>query len=128
MSESRHEVTWRAAQQLARELSPDFSSEIERVFKERVASKEEVSAWLQVFFKVKEYKPPSLPVELRRYYNPIGGIDTIALAKDLGVKPEEAALLVKKLDKALMVAVIEEILQSVKHSYEHGHRIKLVKK
>ncbi len=128
LSESRHEITWKAAQRLALELFPNFSKEIKRVFNERVASKEELTAWMQVFFKVKEYKPQSLPVELSRYYNPIGGIDTVLLARDLKIKPEEAALLVKKLDKALMVAVVEEILQSVKHSYEHGHRIKLIKK
>ncbi len=128
LSETRHEHTWRAAQQLALEIAPEFSKEVGKLFKKRKATQDEVRAWLNIFFKVKDYKPPSPPVDLRRFYNPIGGFDTVSLAKQLRIKPDEAAVLLKKLDKTLMVNVMEEILQAVKHSREHGHVIELAKK
>ena len=128
LSETRSEYTWRAAQRLAMELAPEFSKEVEKLFKKRKASADEVKTWLNVFFRVKEYKPRQLPVDLRRFYSPVGGFDTVAVARELGIKPEEAAILLKKLDKTLMVTVVEEILQAVKHSNEHGHKIELAKK
>jgi len=128
LSNSRSEFTWRAAKELASELMPEAKELIERMGKKRIATREEVQAWLSIFFKAKDYKPNSMGINLSRFYNPVGGFDTKAIAKTLGIKTEEAAVLVKKLDKTLMLAAFEEILQAVKHSYEHGHRIELAKK
>ena len=127
LTESRSEYTWRAAHELAGELAPELAKHVSNLFKKRVASLEEVRAWTQIFFKAKDYKPRSLSISLSRFYTPVGRLDTHALARELGIKTEEAAVLVKKLDKPLMVATMEEILQAVKHSYEHRHRIEFAK-
>ena len=94
--------------------------------RQHVASASESSAWLEAYFKVRDYKPRDPPVDFRSYYTPLG-YDTKRLAKDLRIKPEKAAVLVRKYEKALMLAAAEEILQAIRHSHQFGHRIKLAK-
>ncbi|MDJ0269936.1 MAG: hypothetical protein NXY59_05230 [Aigarchaeota archaeon] len=127
LTESRSEYTWRAAHELAVELAPELAKQVSNLFKKRIASVEEVRAWTQIFFKAKDYKPARLSADLSRFYTPVGGLDTNALARELGLRTGEAAVLVRKLDKPLMVATMEEILQAVKHSYEHRHKIEFAK-
>ncbi len=45
----------------------------------------------------------------------------------MGVKTEEAVILVKSLDKPLMMMAAEEMLKTVRHSYQFKHWVELVK-
>ncbi|MEM1944961.1 MAG: hypothetical protein QW756_00100 [Nitrososphaerota archaeon] len=127
LTESRQLPTWLAAERLAGQLSPSNMHLFKMLRKKRLASSDEVKAWLDAFFKIRDYVPPKPPVDLSKFYNPSGILDTSSLAKTLGVDASEAMVRLKMLDKALMVAVVEEILQSVKHSHEHQHVIEFVR-
>lgn len=94
--------------------------------KRKVYSREEVKAWTEFFFKVRDYKP-STQLNLSAYYVGPGAVDYQRLAADLGVRPEEAAAVVKSLDKPLMMAAAEEMLQAVMHSSKFSHTVELVK-
>ena len=119
--------TWLAAERLAVQLSPGGSKYFGLLRKRHLADVSEVKAWTEVFFKVREYVPPKPPVDLGRFYTPTGLIDMAGLAKAMGLDVSEAAVMIRILDKTLMVAVVEEILQAVKHSHEHQHKIEFVK-
>jgi hypothetical protein len=119
--------TWLAAERLAAQLSPGGSKYFSLLRRKRLADALEVKAWTEVFFKVREYVPPKPPVNLGRFYTPSGMIDMVSLAKAVGMDVSEAAVMIRMLDKALMVAVVEEILQAVKHSHVHQHKIEFAK-
>jgi len=126
LTESRPIATWRALEALARKLLPD--GELVRLPETRkVYGAGEASAWLTFFFKVRDYRPQPLPVNLSNYYVGAAVIDYERLAADLGVGVEEAVVLVKMVDKPLMMAAVEEALQAVRHSHQHGHAVMLVK-
>jgi len=127
LTRSRSEYTWRAVQTLANELASEYAKTVKRLSKRHVATLDEVKAWTQIFFKVRDYKPSKPPTDFSRFYTPVGDIDVIALAKELNINAVDAAILIKKIDKALMVAALEEILQAVKHSNEFGHKIEFSK-
>jgi hypothetical protein len=126
LTESRPLSTWRALEALAKRLLPDGClirlPENRKVYKD-----EEAAAWLKFFFKVRDYRPEHLPVNLSNYYVGPSAIDYERLAADLGVGVEEAVVLVKMVDKPLMVAAAEEALQAVRHSHQHGHVVQLVR-
>jgi len=112
---------------LACELAPEYREIIERMDKKRTATGDEVRAWTHVFFRLRDWKPSKPAFDLSRFYTPLGSVNTTALAKELGVAVADAAIQVKKIDKALMMAAVEEILKSVTHSKEFGHRIEFRK-
>ncbi|MCS7133980.1 MAG: hypothetical protein NZ921_04190 [Candidatus Caldarchaeum sp.] len=124
LTESRSIATWRALEKLAKQLTPN---EVLRLpLKRKIYSREEVSAWTNLFFKIREYRP-SPSVDLSAFYVAPNTVDYEKLATVLGLKPEEAAVYVKSMDKPLMMAAVEEALQAVRHSYFHKHSVELVK-
>ncbi len=127
LSGTRPLPTWLAAERLASQLSPGGVKYFRLLRKKRLVDALEVKAWTEVFFKVRDYVPPKPPVDLARFYSPSGFIDMVSLARAIGKEVSEAAVMVRILDKALMVAVVEEILQAVKHSHEHQHKIEFAK-
>ncbi|MDW8063319.1 MAG: hypothetical protein RMI43_04040 [Candidatus Caldarchaeum sp.] len=124
LTESRSITTWRALEKLAEQLLP--SSPLKLPVKPKLFTKEETSTWTNLFFKIRDYKPSS-PINLAGFYLAANVVDLEKLAAALNVKPEEAAIYVKSLDKPLMMAAAEEALQAVRHSYEFKHQVVLVK-
>lgn len=124
LTESRSITTWRALERLAEELLP--ASMLKLPLKPKLFTKDEASAWTNFFFKVRDYKP-SPPLDLSSFYVAPNTIDFEKLAATLNIRPEDAAVYVKLLDKPLMMAAAEEALQAVRHSYQHQHRVMLVK-
>ncbi|MEM0349092.1 MAG: hypothetical protein QXE96_03120 [Candidatus Caldarchaeum sp.] len=124
LTESRSLTTWRALEKLAKQLMPD--TVIQLPLKPKTYTREEAVAWTNFFFKVRDYKPKP-PVDVSGYYVAPHVIDFEKLATALGTTAEEAAIIVKTLDKTLMLAAAEEALQAVLHSSQFGHSVELVK-
>jgi len=126
LSEPRHEVTWEAVTELACELLTDRKEVLRRWMRKHVASKEEVLAWTEAYFKVRSYVPSQPDFDLSEFRTPFG-YDLEKLAKRLGTNVRGASVFVRKLDKALMLAAAEEILAGVRHSNQFVHKIELRK-
>ncbi|MEM4189725.1 MAG: hypothetical protein QW544_04335 [Candidatus Caldarchaeum sp.] len=126
LTESRPIVTWRALETLAKQLLP-ANNLLNLPEKRKTYTREEAAAWLDFFFKVRDYKPSPPSVNLSAFYVAPGVLDFERLAMEIGVMPEEAAVMVKALDKPLMMAAAEEMLQAVRHSYQFKHMVELVK-
>lgn len=126
LSEPRHESTWEALTELACELVPEKSKLLKRWSKKHVASKEEAAAWLEAYFKVRSYVPPSPSVDLTEFYTPLG-YDLVSLSKKLKVNVRRASIYVRKLDKVLMLSTAEEVLGAVRHSTQYNHKVGLMK-
>lgn len=127
LSERRPLPTWMAAERLAVQLCPANRDLLTRIRRRHLADEGEVKAWTEAFFKFRDYTPPKPPVDLRPFYKGAGVIDTQALSRALRMDISEVVVMLRMLDKALMVAAVEEILQSVKHSREFSHKIELAK-
>lgn len=126
LSERRHEAVWLAVTELACELHRERARVLRGWGRPHIAGREEESAWLEAFFRMKNYRPEGVGVDLSRYYTPTG-YDTQRIARELRIKPKDAAVLVRKAEKALMLAAAEEVLGAIRHSREYGHRVKLTK-
>lgn len=126
LSEPRHESTWEALTELACELVPEKSSLLRRWSRKHVASREEAAAWLEAYFKIRNYAPPEPPVDLSEFYTPLG-YDLVRLSKRLNVSVKRASVYVRKLDKVLMLSTAEEVLGAVRHSTQYGHKVGLAK-
>ncbi len=126
LTEPRLPSTWRALELLAKQLIEN-SNLIILPEKRKIYSLEEVKTWTDFFFKMRDYKPVS-KLDLSAFHVGFGIIDFRRLAAALGVKTEEAVILVKSLDKPLMMAAAEEMLQAVRHSYQFKHWVELVKR
>lgn len=124
LSEPRHEVTWEAVTELACELLSEKRDLLRRWMRKHVASREEVQAWTEAYFKVRSYVPSQPDFDLSEYRTPFG-YDLERLAKRLGTDVRRASVFVRKLDKALMLASAEEVLAGVRHSNQFNHRIEL---
>lgn len=124
LTESRPIATWRALERLAKQLMPD--TVIQLPLRPKTYTREESVAWTNFFFKVRDYKPKP-PFDVSVFYVAPHVIDYERLASALGTTSEEAAIIVKTLDKTLMLAAAEEALQAVLHSSQYGHAVELVK-
>ncbi|MEM4346522.1 MAG: hypothetical protein QXS57_00320 [Candidatus Caldarchaeum sp.] len=125
LTESRPITTWRALEQLAKQLLTN-NSLVRLPVKMKVYSRDEVKAWTDFFFKVRDYKP-AVKLDLSKFYVGPGVMDFERLAAEMGVESGEAAVYVKTLDKPLMMAAAEEMLQAVMHSHKFTHYVELVK-
>jgi hypothetical protein len=126
LSEPRHEVTWEAVTELACELLADRKDVLRRWMRKHVATKEEVQAWTEAYFKVRSYVPAQPDFDLSEFRTPFG-YDLERLAKRLETNVRGASVFVRKLDKALMLAAVEEILGGVRHSHQFAHKVELRK-
>lgn len=123
LSERRSIIVWEAVTELVAELMPEKKKQLESWSEKHVATKEEVSAWLEACFRVRDYKPrPS--VDLSQFYTPLG-YDIEKAAKTLRIKPKQAAIMFRKLEKALMLMASNEVAAAVRHSWENQHQIML---
>lgn len=126
LTESRPIVTWRALETLAKQLLRG-NTLLKLPERRKIYSREEAEAWLDFFFRVRDYKPSLLPANLSNFYTPPGILDIERLGAELGLEPAQAALMVRILDKPLMMAAAEEMLQAVRHSYNFKHIVELAK-
>lgn len=123
LTERRSIVVWEAVTELVCELLPERSELLKLWSGRHVASREEVSAWLEACFRVRDYKPrPAF--DPSRFYTSFG-YDLEGAAKVLKIKQREAARLFRKLEKALMLVACNEVAAAVRHSWESGHAIML---
>ncbi|MEM0444612.1 MAG: hypothetical protein QXO86_06955 [Nitrososphaerota archaeon] len=123
LSERRSIIVWDAITELVGELLPERRGLLSRWNEKHVASREESAAWLEACFRVRDYKP-RVPVDLSQFYTPFG-YDIEKAAKALKIKQRQAAMMFRKLEKALMLAVCNEVAYAVKHSWENQHTIVL---
>ncbi|MEM0481908.1 MAG: hypothetical protein QXM16_03345 [Nitrososphaerota archaeon] len=122
-SDRRSIIVWDALTELVCELMPEKSGVLKLWSRRHVASKEEASAWLEACFRVRDYKPRP-PVDLSQFYTPIG-YDLDKAAEALGMGKRDVAKMFRKLEKALMLTVCNEVAAAVKHSWENRHEVML---
>ncbi len=123
LSERRSLTVWEAVTELAAELLPEKTHLLRGWRESHVAGREELAAWLEACFRVRNYRP-SPPTDLSRFYTGLG-YDLEGAAKALGIRPREAAVLFRKMEKAQMLMACGEIAGALRHSWEMRHVVGL---
>jgi hypothetical protein len=123
LSERRSRVVWDAVTELATELLPERAKVLEKWHTHHVVDEKELAAWLEASFRVRDYKPTPR-IDLSRFYTGIG-YDLEGVAKALGVSLREAAIYLRKMEKALMLMACAEISGALRHSLTSKHVIEL---
>jgi len=123
LSERRSIVVWEAVTELACDLLPQKSSLLRRWSRKHVASRDEAAAWLEACIRIRDYRPTPT-FDPSGFYTPLG-YDLEKASAFLGVKPRVAAKILRKLEKALMLYVSNEVAAAVRHSCDARHKIVL---
>jgi len=123
LSDRRSIIVWEALTELVCELLPEKSVVLRLWSARHVASREEVSAWVEACFRVRDYRPQP-PVDLSQFHTLIGYYLDKA-AKALKMRQRDVAKLFRKMEKALMLTACNEVAAAVRHSIENQHEIML---